>query len=220
MNIFITGASRGIGKSIANYFQGKGSTVIAPTRQELDLSSRKSIERYLEINNDLQPDVFVHCAGINKLFGIEEYEPEILDQVFQVNYFSAVRLMNDFVPKMKEKGEGKIVFISSLYSMITKERRIAYSSSKNALTGLMKTSALELAPSNILVNAVAPGYVMTQMTRQNLSDSEIETITKQIPTGRFQSETDIASLVYFLCSDQNKSITGQLIIVDGGYTLR
>jgi 3-oxoacyl-[acyl-carrier protein] reductase len=121
---------------------------------------------------------------------------------------------------MQLMGHGKIVLISSLYSMVTKERRIAYSSSKSALTGLMKTSALELAPYNILVNAVAPGYVMTDMTKKNLSAEEIKNIEQQIPTKRFQSEEDIASLVYFLCSEENKSITGQLIAVDGGYTLR
>ena len=92
--------------------------------------------------------------------------------------------------------------------------------SKSALTGLMRTLALELAGDQILVNAVAPGYVMTDMTTQNLTQAEIASISAQIPTGRFQTEDDIAQLAAFLCSDANRSITGQLIAVDGGLTCR
>ena len=77
-----------------------------------------------------------------------------------------------------------------------------------------------MAADQILVNAVAPGYVMTDMTRQNLSCQEIEDLTEKIPTGKFQSEMDVANLVCFLCSDLNQSITGQLISVDGGFTCR
>ena len=77
--------------------------------------------------------------------------------------------------------------------------------------------ALELAQDKILVNEVAPGYVMTDMTRQNLSEREIKEIEGQIPTGRFQSEEDIANMVAFLSSELNNSITGQLIAVDGGF---
>ena len=84
----------------------------------------------------------------------------------------------------------------------------------------MRTLALELAGDQILVNAVAPGYVMTDMTTQNLTQAEIASISAQIPTGRFQTEDDIAQLAAFLCSDANRSITGQLIAVDGGLTCR
>ena len=124
------------------------------------------------------------------------------------------------VPGMRRRKKGKILLISSLYALISRERRIAYSSSKSALTGLMRTLALELAGDQILVNAVAPGYVMTDMTTQNLTQAEIASISAQIPTGRFQTEDDIAQLAAFLCSDANRSITGQLIAVDGGLTCR
>ena len=88
------------------------------------------------------------------------------------------------------------------------------------MTGIMKSVALEIAADNILLNAVAPGYVMTDMTRKNLNEQEIKDIQRMIPTGRFQTETDIANLVCFLCSQFNQSITGQLIAVDGGFTCR
>lgn len=218
--VFLTGGSRGIGKRIGSVFQAAGAELTAPGREELDLLSAESIEDYLEANTELKPDIFIHCAGINKLAGITEIDRDTMQDVFQVNLYSAVRLLNAFAGSMKERGYGRILFISSLYAMVSKERRVAYSASKNALTGLAKSIALELAPYHIMVNLIAPGYVMTDMTKKNLSDQEIERIREQIPTGRFQTEDDIASLAAFLCSDYNQSITGQLIAVDGGFTCR
>lgn len=215
---FITGGSRGIGAEICRLFKECGADVIAPTRKELDLSKRESIQNYI-MKNNIKPDIFVHSAGINKLAGIEEIDYDILDEVFQVNCFSAISLMNSFSAKMKKNQYGRVVMISSLYAYISRERRLAYSSSKNAINGFVKSTAIELAKDNILINAVAPGYVMTDMTRKNLGESEIRDIKNKIPTGRFQSETDIANACLFLCSDMNQSITGQLMIVDGGFSL-
>lgn len=217
---FVTGGSRGIGKGICNALKKNGAEVIAPTRDELDLSDRISIEKYLGNHSLIRPDIFIHCAGINMLAGIDEISNEILDKVFQVNYYAPVQLLHEFTKTMKKKNYGRIVFVSSLYAIISRERRIAYSSSKNALTGLMKSMALEMADQNILVNCVAPGYVMTDMTRKNLSQEEIDDIQKNIPTHRFQTVDDIANMCLFLCSDMNKSITGQLIAVDGGFSIK
>lgn len=215
--VFITGASRGIGLCIKNEFEKECAGIIAPTRNELDLSSKESVKDYIN-NNDLShTDIFVHCAGINIKAGIDEINETIIQEVFEVNLFSAISLLKSISKGMKTRKAGKIVFISSLYSVVSKERRIAYSASKNALTGLAKTLTLELAPYGILTNCVAPGYVITDMTRKNLSREDIIGIENVIPTGRFQTEKEISDLVMFLCSDKNQSITGQLIAVDGGF---
>ena len=121
---------------------------------------------------------------------------------------------------MKEQRWGRILLISSLYALISKEQRIPYSMSKNALTGLAKTLSLELAPMSVLTNCIAPGYVMTEMTKKNLKKEDIDEIVSNTPTGRLQTEKEIADLALFLCSGLNQSITGQLIAVDGGYTCR
>lgn len=214
---FITGASRGIGFSIKEVFERNCYSVIAPNREELDLSSDSSVLSYVQ-NHDLSDiDIFIHCAGINKLAGISEISKEILDSVFQVNVFSALSLVKAMTPGMKRRYFGRIVLISSLYSIVSRTNRLAYTASKNALTGVAKNLTLELAPFGILTNCVAPGYVMTDMTRKNLSTEEISKIEKNIPTGRFQSEDEIANLVLFLSSEYNQSITGQLIAVDGGF---
>lgn len=215
--VFITGASRGIGKCIKQSFLDEGANVISPGREELDLSNPASVQDYIDCNKNVKADILVHCAGINILSGIEEITADIMNEVYQVNVVSATQLMKHFTTGMKASQSGKVILISSLYATVSRERRIAYSASKSALLGLMKSTALELAPSNVLVNCVAPGYVMTEMTRHNLSDEDIKGIEENIPTGRFQSEQEIADLVLFLASDRNKSITGQLISVDGGF---
>lgn len=217
---FVTGGSRGIGKTIVEVLQYGGANVIAPTRRELDLTDMLSIEAYSLKQKNLKIDIFIHCAGINELAGINEISQELLSRVYEVNLFAPIHLFKAFCPNMQENKWGRIVFISSLYGIVSRERRIAYSSSKNALTGLCKSLAIELGENNILVNCVAPGYVMTDMTRKNLSEAEIKNIESQMPTHRFQTTEDIANLTAFLCSDLNQSITGQLIAVDGGFTCK
>lgn len=217
---FVTGGSRGIGKCIAQMFRENGAEVIAPTRGELDLSDLKSIQAYIDLHRDLKVDIFVHCAGVNELAGINEITQDVLSRVYDVNLFAPIHLLKAFAPHMQSNAWGRVVFISSLYAIVSRERRIAYSSSKNALSGLCKSLAIELGADNILVNCVAPGYVMTDMTRKNLSELEIHAIEEQMPTRRFQTTEDIANLTAFLCSDLNQSITGQLLAVDGGFTCK
>lgn len=213
----VTGASRGIGFSIKQALEKCGATVIAPTRDIVDLSDLKSTEDYALSLKNQNIDIFVHCAGVNKLAGIKEIDAKIFQEVLNVNLISPTILLKEIVPCMEANSWGRVVLISSLYSIVSRERRIAYSASKNALTGLCKSLAIEVGPNNILVNAVAPGYVMTEMTKKNLSEQEIHNIEKNIPTGRFQTCDDVAHLVAFLSSSLNNSITGQLIAVDGGF---
>jgi len=133
---------------------------------------------YVQNHNLSDIDIFIHCAGINKLAGISEISKEILDSVFQVNVFSALSLVKAMTPGMKSRHFGRLVLISSLYSLVSRTNRLAYTASKNALTGVTKNLTLELAPFGILTNCVALGYVMTDMTRKNLSTEEISKIEK------------------------------------------
>ncbi len=213
--VFITGGNGGIGKVICEHFIEAGADVLAPSSSEMNLITEESINNYCKINM-IEPDILIHSAGINELAGITESDQALLTRIFQVNLFSFVTIMKYCVPYMQNKKYGRIVGISSLYGIISKERRIPYSSSKHAMTGLIKSTALELARFNILVNGVAPGFVMTNMTKKNLNDKEIENLKQSIPTGRMQEADEIAKLCLFLCSDFNQSITGQVIPVDGG----
>lgn len=216
---FVTGGDGGIGSVICERLKACGAEVIAPGMDEMDLSSEASIQAYLKSHTEM-PDILIHCAGINKLAGVEETFPEDTEEVFQVNLFSFVSLLKHFTPYMKERQFGRIIGISSLYGIVSKERRIPYSASKHAMNGVIKSVALELAKDNVLINGVAPGYVMTDMTRKNLSSAEIEEIREMIPAGRMQEAVEIADLCCFLCSEYNRSITGQTIPVDGGYVCK
>ncbi|MBQ9551241.1 MAG: SDR family oxidoreductase [Clostridia bacterium] len=217
--LLITGGSGGIGSAICKSFAQAGAAVIAPEPTEMDLLSEASIDSYLN-GLSVSPDLVIHSAGINELAGIAEVSRESLDRVFQVNLFSFITILNRLVPAMREKGYGRIVGISSLYGIVSRERRIPYSASKHAMTGLIQSTALEVAGDNVLINGVAPGYVMTDMTRKNLSEAEIDALKRQIPTGRLQEASEIADLCLFLCSSLNQSITGRIIPVDGGFLCR
>jgi 3-oxoacyl-[acyl-carrier protein] reductase len=217
--VFITGARRGIGKAIASSFKENGAEIICPTRDEMDLGDISSVDCYLT-GHDFSPSVIILNAAIN----IKSYVEDILEKdffyTFQVNLYASIQIIKYFLPRMKKNRDGKIIFISSLYALVSREQRLLYSSSKTAITGLVKTLALELAPHNICINAIAPGFIMTEMTKKNLSNKEIEDIIISIPTGRLQTANEIADLALFLGSDHNKSITGQIITVDGGFLCR
>ncbi len=217
--LLITGGHGGIGRAICECFSSCGAEVIAPSSRDMNLLNEAAIDSFLDTMTS-QPDMVIHCAGVNELAGIEELAPEVLGKVFRVNLFSFMHILKCTVPYMRTHHYGRIIGISSLYGIVSRERRIPYSSSKHAMNGLIKSLALETAGDNVLVNAVAPGYVMTEMTRKNLSPQEIEDIRQNIPTGRLQEAEEIAELCCFLCSDMNQSITGQVIPVDGGFTCR
>ena len=119
---------------------------------------------------------------------------------------------------MKKANYGRIVNIASIWSIITRERRTAYAITKSGILGLTKTSAVELAPYNILVNAVSPGFTLTELTKATLSEQEYTSLSKIVPVGRFAQPVEIARIVLFLASDMNTYISGQNIIIDGGYT--
>jgi NAD(P)-dependent dehydrogenase (short-subunit alcohol dehydrogenase family) len=212
----ITGASRGIGAAIAARLQGEGIRVLSPLSNDLDLSSSVSIDRYLSTLT--QPiDILINNAGINRLGSIDEISSTDFEDVIQINLLGHFRLTQGLVKGMKARRYGRIVNISSIWSLVSRERRMAYSATKAAINGLTRAQALELAPYNILVNALAPGYVNTDLTKKNNTSVELEAIATQIPLGRLAEPSEIAECVAFLCSPKNSYITGQVIAIDGGY---
>jgi 3-oxoacyl-[acyl-carrier protein] reductase len=118
---------------------------------------------------------------------------------------------------MKKNNYGRVVNIASIFGVISREKRSIYSSSKSGLIGLTRAMALDLAPHNILVNSVSPGFVLTDLTKKMLGGPEIRELKSKIPIKRLAMPADISKVVLFLSSDLNTYLVGQNIIVDGGY---
>lgn len=213
----VTGGSRGIGLSIAQTLSGYGYNVILPTRQEMNLLSNDSIDKYLSGLSD-RIDIVVNNAGINPIAEIQNIDDSDFDDTLQVNLVAPFRIIKNLVPAMIENHFGRIVNISSIWSIVSRSGRAVYSASKSGLNGMTRTMAIELAQYNVLINNVAPGYVNTELTAKNNTPEEIKMIEKNIPIHRLAEPQEISEAVQFLISDKNTYITGQTLVIDGGYT--
>lgn len=212
----ITGGSRGIGREIVNLFREHGYEVYDPSRREMDLNDNNSILNYCHQMPECV-DVVVNNAGINTIATLEKLSDTILDEMVQINLKAPLKIVQCLQNKIGVRTQGKIVNISSVWSTVSKEGRIGYTATKTAINGITRTLALEFSDKNVMVNSVAPGFVDTELTRQNNTPGEIEKIAATIPIGRLAAPQEIAELVFFLASDKNSYITGQTIFIDGGY---
>ena len=213
----VTGASRGIGAAIADRFRKAGALVLAPSRAEMDLRTTDSVNAYLS-RIGASVDILVNNAGINLLGSIREVLDRDLEETMRTNLVAPLLLARGVVGGMMERGYGRIVNIGSIWGVVSRKRRVAYTVTKTGLNGLTRALAVELAPRGILVNTVAPGYVNTELTRKNNTEQELAAIRENIPLRRLGEPGEIAEVVAYLCSGKNSYITGQTIIVDGGYT--
>ena len=236
--IIVTGGTRGIGAAIVQLFQECNAQIIATGTNNkelerlnresagkkikymhLDFTSNKSAQEFLVyLNNQDRIDVLINNAGVNKIDSIDKVSEEDWDWINNVNLRGPFLLTREVSKIMQRQGSGRIVSIASIFGVVSKSKRAAYSTTKWGLVGLTKATALDLASHNILVNAVSPGFVDTELTRQILGDKEIEKLLDTIPLKRLASVKEIAKTVVFLGSEHNTYITGQNIIVDGGFT--
>ena len=231
----VTGGTRGLGKAVADVLSHHGAYVIyTGTREQkfprhplkifwpLDLSSKASIQEFRQRLRRLpRLDILINNAGINVIAPIEDIDEADWQNIIQVNLTGAMLLMQEAARIMKKnKSGGHILNLSSIFGVISKAQRNAYSASKAGLIGLTRASSLDLAPYGILVNAICPGFVLTDLTKSILSAKERATLVAQVPVGRFGRVEEIARCAAFLCSPWNTYITGQTIIIDGGFSIQ
>ncbi len=226
----VTGGTRGIGEAIAIALVDGGYEVfvsgISPNGQgpsgstylPCDFSDPSSLSSFADKVKALDLSVLVNNAGINKVGPFEKYDPSDFARLQQVNVTAPFTLCRAVIAGMRRQKFGRIVNITSVFSVVSKAERAAYSTTKFALFGMSRALALEVAPDNVLVNCVAPGFVDTDLTRRILGQDGIEMIVKGVPIGRLAEPKEIANFVKFLVSKDNSYMTGQNIVVDGGYT--
>ena len=229
--VFITGGTKGIGKQLVKDFIKLGAQVYTTSSsikkkrnkrnlhyKYLNLLDSNSIKKFKQdINHIKKVDILVNNAGINKIDSIEKIKEKDWDDINNVNLKGPFLMTQIFFNKLKRSKNAKIVNMSSIFSIVSKKKRVVYSSTKSGILGLTRASALDLSKYNILVNAVSPGFVETSLTRRILGTNGIKNIKKKIPLNRLATVRDISNLVIFLCSDYNNYINGQNIVIDGGY---
>ncbi len=238
-NAVVTGASRGIGRAIALKFADLGANVVLNYRSDVnsvngvikeieakgvkavaiqgDVSSfedsKKIIDEAIEKLGSI--DILVNNAGITKDSLIMRMKEEEFDKVIEVNLKGVFNCIRHTVPIMMKQRSGKIINISSVVGLSGNAGQANYASAKAGVIGMTKSVAKEIASRGITVNAIAPGYIETDMT-EVLSDKVKETVKLNIPLKKLGSPEDIANTAAFLASDMASYITGQVISVDGG----
>ncbi|MFC1818485.1 SDR family NAD(P)-dependent oxidoreductase [Thermodesulfobacteriota bacterium] len=236
----LTGASSGIGQAIAERIGIKSRLILAGTDSAKLDSLKKQLpfaEYHISWPFDLNEvdgiaealkslldeygvvvDSFIHCAGIVKLLPVRLAKPEVVQQVMNVNFLSAVQIVSALMKKsINHNALKNIIFLSSIYSERGVKANSIYAASKGALDAFMRALAIELAP-EIRANSVLPGGVRTSMSERIYSDPRLlEQMKKDYPL-RLGEVEDIVNMVEFLASDKASWITGQQLVVDGGKT--
>lgn len=236
---FITGGTRGIGKQIAITLAKDGYDIAINYRKENDdlKNIKNEIEKtnakFLAVKGDVTDfdstqqmvndiikeygkiDVLVNNAGITKDTLLVRMKKEEFEDVIDVNLIGTFNITKNVIPYMIKQRKGRIINISSVVGISGNAGQTNYSASKAGIIGFTKSLAKEVGSRNILVNAVAPGFIETQMT-DILKDEVKEEISKKIPLKRMGTVEDVANVVKFLTSEDSSYITGQVIQVDGG----
>ena len=229
--LLVTGGTGSIGSSICNYFNNNNCKKIYSTTT--NINKIKSDQNYikfkeLDLNNienynldeilDFDIDFLVLNAGLNKDNIFLRMSLDDWNSVINVNLNSSFHLLKHFTKKMVKNRFGRVVFISSVVAHTGNPGQANYTASKSAISGLVKSLALELSTRNITVNSVAPGFIKSNMT-DKLNDDQKNTILERIPMKKLGDSADIAKAVGFLCSENANYITGQTLHVNGGLAL-
>lgn len=238
----VTGAAQGIGKAIVELYAEKGADIILVDLQDtvkevadaVSKSGRKGVPLVADITNtenvkkvvaaSIQEfgriDILVNCAGVVFLDDAENLSEEYWDKTLAVN-LKACFIMAQYVGReMIKSKSGKIVNIASQAGIVALDKHVAYCTSKAGIIGMTKVLAMEWAEFNINVNAISPTVILTELGKKAWAGEVGEAMQKKIPVRRFGYPEEVAAVALFLASDAAAMITGENIVIDGGYTIQ
>ncbi|EAD1666139.1 D-threitol dehydrogenase [Listeria monocytogenes] len=236
----VTGAASGIGKAMAELFSEKGAYIVLldikedvkdvaakinPSRTlalQVDITKKENIEKVVAEIKKVYPkiDILANSAGVALLEKAEDLPEEYWDKTMELNLKGSFLMAQIIGREMIATGGGKIVNMASQASVIALDKHVAYCASKAAIVSMTQVLAMEWAPYNINVNAISPTVILTELGKKAWAGQVGEDMKKLIPAGRFGYPEEVAACALFLVSDAASLITGENLIIDGGYTIK
>ncbi|EAC4256861.1 D-threitol dehydrogenase [Listeria monocytogenes] len=236
----VTGAASGIGKAMAELFSEKGAYVVLldikedvkdvaakinPSRTlalQVDITKKENIEKVVAEIKKVYPkiDILANSAGVALLEKAEDLPEEYWDKTMELNLKGSFLMAQIIGREMIATSGGKIVNMASQASVIALDKHVAYCASKAAIVSMTQVLAMEWAPYNINVNAISPTVILTELGKKAWAGQVGEDMKKLIPAGRFGYPEEVAACALFLVSDAASLITGENLIIDGGYTIK
>ena len=237
--VFITGATRGIGRAAAEVFLNKGYCVAITYEKSEDIAKemqKKYTSQLLAVKCDVAKaddvkkafektqrtfggvDILINNAGISQQKMLCDVSEEEWNRMFDVNVKGMFNTVKEALSYMVHKKAGKIINISSVWGMVGASCEVSYSASKAAIIGFTKALAKELGPSGICVNCIAPGVIDTDMNKMH-DDDVLEELKEETPIGRIGTPEEVARVIEFLAEDDSSFITGQVISPNGGFVM-
>ena len=240
----VTGGSKGLGKAMARGFAEAGADIVISSRHEdelksalneildgtdgrgawlvADMTDRAAVSQLADsaIREMSRVDILVNNAGSNTPAAVDEISDADWDQLIELNLSSCMALTRALVPQMKQRNWGRIIHISSIMGLVSKEGRGIYSATKSGLIGMARAGALDLGPWGITVNCIAPGPILTDLPAKVLSEEEIASFADRTALGRWGNPRELIGPALLLASDAGSYITGETLVVDGGTICR
>ena len=227
----VTGGTRGIGRAVAERLRGDGArvlvtgtTVQGPVPEGCDyrvadFGDEASTEAFAAHLRERRPLILVNNAGVTNPQPFGDIEAEEFQRVHRINLVAPLSLSRAVLPGMREARWGRIVNVGSMWGVVSKVGRATYSASKFGLAGMTAALAAEVAADGILANCVAPGFVETDLIAAWSTEEERSALAAQVPMKRLAQPAEIAAFIAWLCGPENSYISGQQLVIDGGYTM-